>query len=178
MIDSDELTNSDERWMREALREAKAAYAEGEVPVGAVVVHHARVIGRGHNQTERLQDPTAHAEMIAVTAAASALKSWRLLDCTLYVTVEPCFMCAGALVLARIPRVVFGARDAKFGGVASLYQLGSDQRLNHVFEITEGVLAGESAALMKSFFALLKRRRKGKIEGIEGGNEEEENEDV
>jgi len=169
LIDSDELTNSDERWMREALREAKAAYAEGEVPVGAVVVHHARVIGRGHNQTERLQDPTAHAEMIAVTAAASALGSWRLLDCTLYVTVEPCFMCAGAAVLSRISRVVFGARDAKFGGVASLYQLGSDQRLNHVFEITEGVLAGESAALMKSFFALLKRRRKGKIESNEKG---------
>lgn len=151
------MIDSDERWMREALREAKAACADGEAPVGAVVVHEGRIIGRGHNQTERLVDPTAHAEMIAITAAAVALESWRLLDCTLYVTVEPCLMCAGAAVLARIPRVVFGIRDPKFGAVSSLFKIGSDERLNHTFKVTEGVLAEEAKALMQSFF---KERRK------------------
>jgi len=153
------LMDTDERWMRQALREAETAYQEDETPVGAVVVHEGRIIGRGHNQTERLADPTAHAEMIALTAAASELKSWRLLDCTLYVTVEPCFMCAGAAVLARIPRVVFGPRDPKFGGVCSLFNLGLDERLNHTFVVTEGVLADEAAALMQSFF---RKRRKAK----------------
>lgn len=155
--------NSDERWIREALREAEAAYAEGEAPIGAVIVHQGRIIGRGHNQTERLQDATAHAEMIAITAAASALESWRLLDCTLYVTVEPCFMCSGAAVLSRIPRVVFGTRDPKFGGLSSLYKLGTDERLNHRFEVCEGALAEEAAALMQSFF---RQRRQQKSEGI------------
>lgn len=153
------MNDSDERWMREALREAEMAFHEGETPVGAVLVHSGRIIGRGHNQVERLQDPTAHAEIIAITAAASAVGSWRLLDTTLYVTVEPCLMCAGAAVLARIPRVVFGARDPKFGALRSLYQIGEDERLNHRFEITEGVLANESRALMQSFFK--KRREKG-----------------
>lgn len=151
------MMDTDQRWMREALREAEAACREGETPVGAVVVHEERVIGRGHNQTERLQDPTAHAEMIALTAAANALESWRLLDCTLYVTIEPCVMCSGALVLSRIPRVVFGARDAKFGALSSLYHMGADERLNHTFMVTEGVLADESAALIQSFF---RKRRK------------------
>ena len=146
------MIDSDERWMREALREAELAFTEGETPVGAVVVHQGRIIGRGHNQTERLADPTAHAEIVAITAAASALGSWRLLDTVLYVTVEPCVMCAGACVLARIPRVVFGIRDPKFGGVASLFKIGQDERLNHTFEITEGVLAEEARALMQSFF--------------------------
>jgi tRNA(adenine34) deaminase len=156
------LQDTDERWMREALREARAAYHEGETPVGAVVVHKDHIIGRGHNQTERLGDPTAHAEMIAVTAAAAALGSWRLLETALYVTVEPCLMCAGAVVLGRVPRVVFGARDAKFGALRSLYEIGSDKRLNHTFEITEGVLADEARALMQSFF---KERRKKEVEG-------------
>lgn len=150
----------DERWMREALREAQTASSEEETPVGAVVVHQERVIGRGHNQTERLADPTAHAEMIAITAAANSLRSWRLLDCTLYVTIEPCVMCSGALVLSRISRVVFGARDPKFGGLSSLYQLGADERLNHRFEVTEGVLADEAAELMQSFF---RKCRQGKV---------------
>lgn len=154
------MKDSDEHWMSQALREAKAAYREGETPVGAVVVHQDRIIGRGHNQTERLQDATAHAEMIALTAAASALGSWRLLSCTLYVTVEPCLMCAGAVLLSRIPRVVFGARDAKFGAVRSLYQVGSDARLNHSFEVKEGVRADEAKALLQSFFR--KRRKKVK----------------
>jgi len=155
--------DSDERWMREALREAKAAWDENETPVGAVVVYEERVIGRGHNQTERLQDPTAHAEMIAITAAASALESWRLLGCVLYVTVEPCFMCAGAAVLSRIPRVVFGARDEKFGALVSLFNLGTDERLNHTFEVTEGVLASEAAALMRSFFRKRRRKQEGDV---------------
>ncbi len=155
------MIDLDERWMREALREAELAFTEGETPVGAVIVHDGRVIGRGHNQIERLQDPTAHAEIVAITAAASALGSWRLLDTVLYVTVEPCVMCAGAAVLARIPRVVFGIRDPKFGGVASLFKIGQDERLNHTFEVQEGVLADESAALMQSFF---RERRDAKIE--------------
>lgn len=155
------MIDLDERWMREALREAELAFTEGETPVGAVVVHDGRVIGRGHNQIERLQDPTAHAEIVAITAAASALGSWRLLDTVLYVTVEPCVMCAGAAVLARIPRVVFGIRDPKFGGVASLFKIGQDERLNHTFEITEGVLAEEARALMQSFF----RERREKEDG-------------
>ncbi len=153
------MLNLDERWMQEALREAKRAYAEDEVPIGAVVVYKGQVIGKGHNQTERLQDATAHAEMIALTAAAAFLKSWRLLDSTLYVTVEPCFMCAGAAVLARLPHVVFGARDPKFGALVSLFQFGSDERLNHRFEVTEGVLADEASGLMQSFF---RRRRVAK----------------
>ncbi|MBN2378286.1 nucleoside deaminase [candidate division WOR-3 bacterium] len=148
--------------MREALREAKAGYREGETPVGAVVIHEGRIIGRGHNQTERLQDATAHAEMIAITAAQAALKSWRLLGCTLYVTVEPCFMCAGAALLSRIPRIVYGTRDPKFGGVSSLYRIGQDPRLNHTFEITEGLLTEEAAALMRSFF---KKRRQDSLKG-------------
>lgn len=151
------MTDSDERWMLEALREAEVAYREGEIPVGAVVVHENKVIGRGHNQTERLEDPTAHAEMIAITAAASALGSWRLLDTVLYVTAEPCLMCAGAAVLARIPRVVYGVRDPKFGAVNSLFSVGSDERLNHRFEVKEGVFSEEAKLLMQSFF---RERRK------------------
>lgn len=155
------MIDSDERWMREALREAEVAFSRGETPVGAVIVHQGRVIGRGHNQIGRLADPTAHAEIVAITAAASALGSWKLLKCTLYVTVEPCFMCAGAAVLSRIPRVVFGIRDPKFGGVASLFKIGQDKRLNHTFEIKEGVLVEEAKALMQSFF---RERRDAKIE--------------
>lgn len=160
------MIDSDERWMREALREAESAYHEGETPVGAVLVHSGRIIGRGHNQTERLNDPTAHAEIIAITAAASALGSWRLLETTLYVTVEPCLMCAGAALLGRVPRVVFGARDPKFGALRSLYQIGEDERLNHRFEIVEGVLGDEARALMQSFF---KKRRKKGATGVMGG---------
>ncbi|MBD3285694.1 tRNA-specific adenosine deaminase [candidate division WOR-3 bacterium] len=152
----------DERWMHEALKEAKAAYEEAEIPIGAVVVQEDRIIGRGHNQTEKLSDPTAHAEMIALTAAASAQKTWRLTDCILYVTVEPCFMCAGAAVLARIQRVVFGPRDPKFGGIRSLYNLGLDERLNHTFLVTEGVLADQASALIQCFF---KDRRTKKTDG-------------
>lgn len=139
--------------MRAALREARKAAEEGEVPVGAVIVHEGRIVGRAHNQRERLRDPTAHAEMIALTQAAAALESWRLEGTTLYVTLEPCVMCAGAIVNARVPRVVFGAADPKAGACGSLYQVGLDTRLNHTFELVEGVLADECGAVLREFFA-------------------------
>lgn len=139
--------------MRAALREAEEAARRDEVPVGAVVVHGGRIVGRGYNQREMLKDPTAHAEMIAITQAAAALEGWRLEGTTLYVTLEPCLMCAGAIVNARIPRVVFGAPDPKAGACGSLYQVGLDPRLNHRFEVVGGVLGAESAALLQEFFA-------------------------
>ncbi len=150
----------DERYMRVALDEAFAAAEEGEVPVGAVVVQEGRIIGRGHNQRETLNDPTAHAEMIAITAAASALQSWRLEGCTLYVTLEPCPMCAGAIVQARIERLVFGALDPKAGACVSLYEIPSDRRLNHRSEIVGPVLSGECGQILQDFF--IEQRTKGK----------------
>ena len=138
--------------MHQALREAQRADEFDEVPIGAVVVHEGRVIGRGYNQTERLQDPTAHAEMVAITAAANALQSRRLDGCTIYVTLEPCPMCAGAIVLARIPTLVFGAYDPKAGACGTLYNLVEDKRLNHVCHIVSGVCDRESEELLKKFF--------------------------
>jgi len=149
-----------ERFMRAAIAEAHTAGDEGDVPVGAVVVRDERIIGRGHNQRERLCDPTAHAEMIALTAAAAFLHTWRLEGCTLYVTLEPCTMCAGALILARVERLVFGTRDPKAGACVSLYSILSDERLNHRVAISEGVLAEECAVLLQEFFA--EQRRQGK----------------
>jgi len=139
--------------MRAALKEALAAGAHGDVPIGAVVVHEGRIIGRGHNERERLQDPTAHAEVLALRAAASALGSWRVLDSTLYVTLEPCAMCAGAIVLSRIPRVVYGAADPKAGAAGSVLDVLADERLNHRPEVMSSVLADECAALLREFFA-------------------------
>ncbi|MFI5402612.1 MAG: tRNA adenosine(34) deaminase TadA, partial [Planctomycetota bacterium] len=138
--------------MRAALREAEEAARRDEVPVGAVVVHGGRIVGRGHNQREMLKDPTAHAEMIAITQAAAALEGWRLEGTTLYVTLEPCLMCSGAIVNARIPRVVFGAPDPRAGACGSVYQVGLDARLNHRFDVTAGVLGAECAALLADFF--------------------------
>ncbi len=146
----------DPRWMKLALEEARLAAAEGEVPVGCVVVRDGRLIGRGHNRTEGLKDPTAHAEIIALSAASSTIGDWRLERATVYVTLEPCMMCSGALVLARPDRVVFGARDPKFGCLGSRYDVAADNRFNHRFVVTEGVGAEESAALMREFF---RRRR-------------------
>jgi tRNA(adenine34) deaminase len=146
--------------MHRALAEARAALAADEVPIGAVIVHKDRVIAAAHNQRETLQDPTAHAEMIAITQAASALSSWRLEDCTLYVTLEPCPMCAGAIVQARIPEVVYGAADPKAGAVESLYQMLSDLRLNHRAELVPGVLAAECSKLLSDFFQ--QKRQMGK----------------
>ena len=141
-----------ERWMRLALDEARAAAAEDEVPVGAIVVAGGRVIASGHNQREQLGDPTAHAEMIALTQAAATLGSWRLEGCVLYVTLEPCPMCAGAILQARGPTVVWGAADPKAGAVASLYRLFEDSRLNHRVEHVGGVLADECGRILTDFF--------------------------
>ena len=136
-----------------ALREARVAFDEDEVPVGAIVVHKGQVIGKAHNQREALDDPTAHAEMIAITQAAAARRSWRLDDCTLYVTLEPCTMCAGAIVLARIPRVVYGADDPKAGACRSLFRIADDPRLNHRAEIVAGVRAERCGGLLTEFFS-------------------------
>jgi tRNA(adenine34) deaminase len=148
-------------FMKEALKEAQKAFEEDEVPVGAVVVFKNQIIGRGYNQTERLQDPTAHAEILAITAAANALNSWRLKDAFIYSTIEPCIMCAGALVLARVKKIIFGARDEKFGGCGSVYNVAREKRLNHQIEITEGVMEKEARSLLKSFFEK-KRKKKRK----------------
>jgi len=144
--------SSDEKYMHLALQEATAALDHGDVPVGAVIVHEGAVIARAHNQREQLKDPTAHAEMIALTQASAALEAWRLTGCTLYVTVEPCVMCAGALVLARVSRLVYGADDPKAGACVSLYRIPSDPRLNHSIETASGVLAEESARMLREFF--------------------------
>ncbi len=149
-----------EMFMQMALQEAEAAMAENEVPVGAVIVLHDRVIAAAHNQREQLHDPTAHAEMIAITQAAESLGSWRLDDCTLYVTLEPCPMCAGAIVQARIPQVAYGARDPKAGAVDSLYRLLGDPRLNHRAQVVPGVLADKCGAILTHFFQ--KQRALGK----------------
>lgn len=143
----------DRAGMMEAIRQAQAAAAEDEVPVGAVIFRDGKILAQAHNGREQLRDPTAHAEMLAITQAASAVSDWRLEGCTLYVTLEPCPMCAGAIVLARIPRVVFGATDPKAGAVRSLYRLLDDPRLNHRCEIVEGVMAQECGALLTEFFA-------------------------
>ncbi|MBI1345626.1 tRNA-specific adenosine deaminase [bacterium] len=136
-----------------ALDLARQAYEEGEVPVGAVIVHEERVIGTGYNQREQLKDPTAHAEMIAITQAAESLGSWRLIDCTLYCTLEPCPMCAGAIVQARLPRVVYGTTDAKAGACHSLFQITEDPRLNHRSVVIGGVMLHECKAILQDFFA-------------------------
>jgi tRNA(adenine34) deaminase len=140
-------------FMRMALQEAEAAAEENEVPVGAVIVHGGRhVIASDHNRREQLHDPTAHAEMLAITQAAEALGSWRLNDCTLYVTLEPCPMCAGAILQARIPRVIYGADDPKAGAVQSLFRLLNDDRLNHQCSVVSGVLAESCGNILSRFF--------------------------
>ena len=151
-----------EQFMKLALREAERALEADEVPVGAVVVHEGKIIGKGYNQIERLQDPTAHAEMIAITAAATHLESRRLENCTLYVTLEPCPMCSGAIVLARIPTLVFGAYDPKAGASGTLYTITEDKRLNHTCHVVGGVLDKESDGLLKVFFANVRRGKQKK----------------
>lgn len=150
------LGGLDERFMREALVEAHAAAAEGEVPIGAVVVYEGEIIARAHNRRELDEDPSAHAEFSAMVAAARALRRWRLTGCTVYVTLEPCVMCAGLMVNARVTRCVYGAADPKAGALGSLYQLNADRRLNHAFEVTAGVLSNECAGVLKAFFAELR----------------------
>jgi len=146
------MTERDKIYMLEALKEAQKAFDEDEVPVGAVVVHNGRIIGRGHNQTERLKDPTAHAEIIAITAAASFLKNWRLNGASIYVTIEPCIMCSGAIVLARIKEIVYALEDPKFGGTVSLYQIPTDPRLNHRVEVRKGPYGDIVKEMMREFF--------------------------
>lgn len=150
------LGGPDERFMREALVEAHAAAAEGEVPIGAVVVYEGEIIARAHNRRELDEDPSAHAEFSAMVAAARALGRWRLTGCTVYVTLEPCVMCAGLMVNARVTRCVYGAADPKAGALGSLYQLNADRRLNHAFAVTAGVLSNECAGVLKAFFAELR----------------------
>lgn len=153
----------DERWMRLALLEAQTAESKGEVPVGAVVVRSGEVIATGHNLTHTLGDPTTHAETIAIRQAAAAIGHWRLLDCTLYVTLEPCAMCSGAIVLARIPRLVFGAYDPKAGMCGSLDNLVQDPRLNHRVEVRGGVLAQECGETLRTFFRQKRLGAKGPV---------------
>lgn len=152
--ENDPLWEDHQQWMRQALNQARMAFDEGEVPIGAVIVQGGRVIGEGHNQRETLHDPTAHAEILALTQAAETLQSWRLLDCTLYVTLEPCPMCAGAIVQARIPRLIYGTRDPKAGACHSLYEITSDARLNHQVHVAEGVLKEECAGILREFFGI------------------------
>jgi tRNA(adenine34) deaminase len=153
----DEMPNkSDQELMQIAIKEAQIAEENDDVPIGAIIVYENQIIGRAYNQREQLQDPTAHAEIIALTQAAAFLESWRLHGCTMYVTLEPCPMCAGALVLARIDRLVYGCDDPKTGAVRSLYNIVTDQRLNHTIDVTTGVLAEECSELLQHFF---RRRR-------------------
>ncbi len=155
-----ETAANDAKYMRSAIQQAEIAEQNGDVPIGAVIVHQGQIIARACNQRELLKDPTAHAEIIALTQAAAALETWRLNDCTIYVTLEPCPMCAGALVLARLDRLVYGCDDPKTGAVKSLYNIVQDERLNHRLEVTSGVCADECSALLQNFF--FRRRDKNK----------------
>ncbi len=146
----------DERFMRMAIEQAMIAQDNGDVPIGAVIVYKNQIIAKAYNQREQLQDPTAHAEIIALTQAAAALENWHLYDCTMYVTLEPCPMCAGALVLSRMDRLVYGCDDPKTGACKSLYNIVQDKRLNHRLEVTSGVLEEQCRKQLQSFFA---RRR-------------------
>jgi tRNA(adenine34) deaminase len=153
------MPSDDERFMAEAVAEAQSAADAGEAPVGCVLVRDGRIIARGHNLRQRAQDPTAHAEIVALRSASVRLRSWRLLDVTCYVTLEPCPMCAGALVNARALRVVYGCDDPKAGALRSLYAIGQDARLNHRFEVVSGVLGETCSRQLSSFFELIRARR-------------------
>ena len=151
------MQTEDEKWMRHALAEAQLALKKNEVPIGAVVVYEDKIIGRGHNQVESLKDPTAHAEIIAIGAACNFLNSWRLSGCSIYVTVEPCSMCAGAIVLSRPERLIFGAKDPKTGACGSLYNIVQDIRLNHQVEVTPYILEQECTQILESFFEKIRQ---------------------
>ena len=153
-------TEKDQRFMRAAIEAARIAEDNGDVPIGAVIVCQGRIIAKAYNQREQLKDPTAHAEIIALTQAAAALESWRLSGCTMYVTLEPCCMCAGALVLSRMDRLVYGCDDPKAGACKTLYNIVQDERLNHRLEVTSGVLQEQCRQQLQEFFA--KRRIENK----------------
>jgi tRNA(adenine34) deaminase len=146
------LNDADDRFMRAAIEAAKIAEENGDVPIGAVIVYKNQIIGKAYNQREQLKDPTAHAEIIALTQAAAFMENWHLNGCTIYVTLEPCPMCAGALVLSRMDRLVYGCDDPKTGACKSLYNIVQDERLNHRLEVTSGVLADECSKLLQDFF--------------------------
>jgi len=150
----------DERFMRAAIEAARIAEDNGDVPIGAVIVCENRIIGKAYNQREQLKDPTAHAEIIALTQAAAALENWRLNGCTMYVTLEPCPMCAGALVLSRMDRLCYGCSDPKSGACGSLYNIVQDQRLNHRVEVTSGVMEEQCRQQLQEFFG--RRRQENK----------------
>ena len=154
------LNDADVRFMRVAIEAARIAEENGDVPIGAVIVYKNQIIGKAYNQRQQLQDPTAHAEIIALTQAAAFLESWRLNGCTMYVTLEPCPMCAGALVLARMDRLVYGSDDPKAGACKSLYNIVQDERLNHKLEVTSGVLEEQCREQLQGFFA--RRRQENK----------------
>jgi len=143
--------------MREALKEAARAFENDEVPVGAVIVHKGEIIGRAHNQIKTLKDPTAHAEMIAITQAANFLQSERLVDCTMYSTLEPCSMCAGAMVLSRIKNLIYAAKDPKTGAHESVFKILDNRKLNHKVKVKKGVLENESSSLIKEFFKIKRK---------------------
>lgn len=148
----------DEKFMKAALKEAYKSFALDEVPVGVVIVKDDKIIARGHNLRETKQDPTGHAEIIAIKKASKKLKSWRLIDCTLYVTLEPCSMCAGAIMWSRIKRVVYGAKDIKGGAIGSSFNLFEQKGINHKPEVTSGVLENEASTLLKDFFKLKRQK--------------------
>lgn len=156
------MTKTDQSFMAAALKEASKAAAKGEVPVGAVIVAEGKVIARGHNKRELSQDPAAHAEFLAIRAAAKKLGRWRLSATTLYVTLEPCLMCMGAIILARVPRLVFGTFDPKAGACGSLYDISEDKRLNHRVHVTSGVMAKECQEALQSFFRALRAVKREK----------------
>jgi tRNA(adenine34) deaminase len=155
--------NCDDFFMQAALAEARAAAERGEVPVGAVVVAGQEIIGRGSNRREERQNPLTHAEILAIGEASERLRTWRLADCEIFVSLEPCVMCVGAILQARMKRLVFGCLDPKAGAVQSLYELCNDERLNHRLPVTGGVLAAASAALLSDFFSDLRRKRKVRL---------------
>lgn len=159
-----------QRFMRAAIAEARQAEILNEVPIGAVVTYQGKIIGRGHNMREKFQDVTYHAEMLAITDACAYLHSWRLEDCDLYVTLEPCMMCSGAIFNARIRNVFYGATDPKAGTVDSLYHLLSDDRLNHQVYVTAGVLGDECSQMLKDFFRAVRKRRKAARRKKKAGN--------
>ncbi len=150
----------DRSYMALALEEATKGMVKDEVPVGALVVHQGKIIGMGYNRREELQEPTSHAEILALREASASLGSWRLDDCTLYVTLEPCIMCTGAIIQARVPRLVFGCHDPKGGAVESLYRLCDDPRLNHSVEITSGIMKEQCARILSGFFISLRQKNR------------------